>query len=71
MYLKLARSKGFKSVSAVIRDILRCRVSVLRRLLRERDINPQSIGDEIQQMFSNYEERGREREYPSDLNRRL
>lgn len=71
MYRKIASDKGFGSVSSVIRHILQCRISVLRRLVRQCRISPDTIGDEIRQMFSNYEESGRGMEYPSDINKRL
>lgn len=71
MYLRLAKSRGFRNVSAVIHNLLQCRITILKKILKEQRVNPTTIGDEIHQMFCNYEESGRDKEYPSDINRRL
>lgn len=70
MYLKLAKRKGFRNVSAVIHNLLQCRITILKKLLKEQRMNPVDIGDEIHQMFRNYEDDGRNNAYPPDINRR-
>lgn len=70
MYLKLAKRKGFRNVSSVIRNLLQCRNTILKKILREQRMTPTDIGDEIHQMFRNYEDDGRKNAYPLDINRR-
>lgn len=71
IYKRLARSRNYNSVSAVVRNLLQCRITILKKILKEQRLNSTLIGDEIHQMFCNYEETGRNKEYPPDLNRRL
>ena len=71
IYKRLAKSRNYNSVSAVVRNLLQCRITILKKILKEQRLNSTSIGDEIHQMFCNYEETGRNKEYPPDLNRRL
>lgn len=67
----LAERKGYGSVSAVVRELLRCRLAVVRELLEAEMLKPSDIGAEIRQMFGNYEDDGRDIAFPSDVNRRL
>lgn len=65
----IARRDGFGTVSAVIRTILESRLQVIRDIISER-VSPCQVGDEIREMFSNYESDGERMQYPSDINGR-
>lgn len=68
---RLARSRGYSSISDVVRNILRVRLHIIRELLDDGKVTPCEIGDEIRDMFRTYEEDGQRREFPSDINRRI
>lgn len=65
----IAGREGFGTVSAVVRTILECRLRVIMDIAHER-IGPHEVGDEIRDMFSNYEGDGERLQYPSDINGR-
>lgn len=67
----LAKRKGFGgSVSCVIRNLLRCRLSVIRDIMQSMNTPQDEIGAEISQMFRTYEDDGMDMSWPSDVNHR-
>lgn len=68
----LAESRAFGgSVSRVIRNLLKLRLSVIREMMEERRPPKRDIGDEIAQMFRSYEDDGSDMSWPSDINQRI
>lgn len=66
----IAGRDGFRSVSDVVRTVMKSRLKVIMDIARAR-LTPDDIGDEIREMFRNCEEDGRNTAFPPNINRRL